>query len=59
MGAEDDALIRCFKCGKEIKEGEEWVFSCEWDAFCHVKCCPAFNKELTLDDECKVCLGRE
>ena len=45
----------CFKCGKEIKEGEEWVFSSEWDAFCHKKCCPAYNKDIEPDEECKVC----
>jgi len=45
----------CFKCGKEIKEGEEWAFSSEWDAFCHKKCCPAYNKDIEPDGECKVC----
>jgi|GEM_PF-3317014 len=45
----------CFKCGKPIGNEEEWVFSNEWDAFCHKSCCPAYNKSIEPDDECLVC----
>jgi len=48
-------LIWCFKCGGIIQKDEPRVFSEEWDAFCHVYCCPAFNKYAKVTKECKVC----
>ncbi|RLJ03196.1 MAG: hypothetical protein DRP11_01385 [Candidatus Aenigmatarchaeota archaeon] len=47
--------VRCFKCDRVIQKGEEWVYSFEWDAFCHKECCPVFNSELEPDEECRVC----
>ncbi len=44
--------MRCFKCGREIREGEGWVFSSEWDAYCHRKCCPAYSGA----NACKKCI---
>lgn len=45
----------CFKCQEQILDGEEVVFSFEWDAFCHKRCCPVFNKDTEILPECKVC----
>lgn len=47
---------KCFKCGKPINpDDKEVVFSFEWDAYCHKKCCPAFNRDVVADEECLVC----
>ena len=48
-------FMKCWKCGKEIKDGEEYTFSSEWDAFCHVKCCPAYNPKAKVTKECELC----
>ena len=45
----------CFKCGRPIRRGEESVFSSEWDAFCHLDCCPVFNEAVRPDVECQRC----
>lgn len=48
-------INHCFKCEEKILDGEEVVFSFEWDAFCHKRCCPAYNKDVEILPECKVC----
>ena len=47
--------LRCFKCGQELKEDDEVVFSEEWDALCHTKCCPVYNERVPVDEECECC----
>ena len=45
----------CFKCGKPFGKGERVVWTQDWDAWCHVECCPAFCPWLRPDEECRVC----
>jgi len=46
--------LYCFKCRRELREDDRVVFSEEWDALCHIKCCPAYTA-VKVDEECKCC----
>jgi len=46
---------RCFKCLEELKDDDMVMFSEEWDALCHVDCCPARNPRAEVWRECELC----
>jgi len=51
---ESEYEYSCFKCGKPIKPNDEVVFTQDWDAYCHLKCCPAYCVT-ELKPECRFC----
>ncbi len=56
MGNDKLCVNRCFKCGGVIKPEDDVVFTVEWDAFCHAKCCPKFNPKAKPIRECYACM---